>query len=140
MTQTPARHLHLKQILVDRRREVERDVRSRVRDGRATRQGDTGDEMEQSDADNQGDIDLRLLQMRAETLVRIDEALRRLDAGTYGSCAECDKEIAERRLRALPFAVRCQFCEQQREQTQTRGRQIAQQRGALSLFPEVTGF
>ena len=52
-----------------------------------------------------------LLQMSAETLARIDAALRRLDVGQYGFCAECAKEIAERRLRALPFAVRCQACE-----------------------------
>jgi DnaK suppressor protein len=140
MAKTPTRHLHLKQILVERRREIQRDVRTRVRDGRANRQKNTGDDLEQSDAENQGDIDLMLLQMRADTLVRIDEALRRLDAGTYGSCAECGDEIAERRLRALPFAVRCQACEEQREQAQKRGRQIAQQRGALSLFPEVAGF
>jgi DnaK suppressor protein len=42
--------------------------------------------------------------MRADTLARVDEALVRLDAGKYGSCVECDGEISERRLRALPFA------------------------------------
>jgi len=36
--------------------------------------------------------------------------------------------------------LRCQTCEQQREYAQQRGRRIEQQRGALSLFPEVTGF
>ena len=40
----------------------------------------------------------------------------RLDAGKYGSCLECAREISERRLRALPFAVRCQACEDCREQ------------------------
>jgi RNA polymerase-binding transcription factor DksA len=49
--------------------------------------------------------------MRAETLVRIDAAHRRLDVGQYGFCAEFAKAIAERRLRALPFVVRCQACE-----------------------------
>jgi RNA polymerase-binding transcription factor DksA len=43
--------------------------------------------------------------MRAETVRRIDAALGQLEAG---SCVECAKEIAERRLRALPFAVRYQ--------------------------------
>jgi RNA polymerase-binding transcription factor DksA len=75
--------------------------------------------------------------MRAETLARIDEALVRLDAGEYGSCAECDGDISERRLRALPFAVRCQACEERREEEQGHARQLAQRRGGFSLFPDV---
>ena len=51
-------------------------------------------------------IDAELVDRR-----RIDDALVRLDAGQYGSCLECAREISERRLRALPFAVRCQACE-----------------------------
>lgn len=98
-----------------------------------------GDDIEQSDADVQGDIELALLQMRAETLTRIDEALRRHDAGQYGSCFECAYEISDRRLRALPFAVRCEACEERREHDQRRLRQAAQQRGGLSLFANTVG-
>jgi len=78
--------------------------------------------------------------MRAETLKRIDEALVRLDAGDYGSCVECAGEIAERRLRALPFAVRCQACEESREGEQGHARQLAQRRAGFSLFPNVVSF
>ena len=77
--------------------------------------------------------------LRAETLIRIDEALVRLDAGEYGSCAECDGEVSERRLRALPFAVRCQACEEGREQEQGHARHLAQRRGSFSLFSDVVG-
>lgn len=51
-----------------------------------------------------------------QDVARIDDALMRLDAGKYGSCLECAREISEQRLRALPFAVRCQACEERREQ------------------------
>jgi DnaK suppressor protein len=115
------------------------DVKSRIRDGRTGRHKEVGDDLEQSDADVQGDIEFALLQMRAETLARIDEALIRLDAGKYGSCFECAAEISERRLRALPFAVRCQACEERREKDQGHARQIAQRRGNVSLFADVTG-
>jgi len=40
-------------------------------------------------------------------LLRIDEALRRLEEGTYGICQDCDREIPAPRLKALPFATRC---------------------------------
>ena len=53
--------------------------------------------------------------MKAETLNKINEALARLEDGRYGLCFECGDEIAEARLRALPFAVRCKDCEEARE-------------------------
>jgi DnaK suppressor protein len=90
-----------------------------------------------SDADVQGDIELAMLQMRAEALSKIDVALYRLDAGEYGSCVDCKGEIAERRLRALPFAVRCQGCEERREQARGHARRLTDRNGGLSLFPDL---
>jgi DnaK suppressor protein len=137
MTTTTMRSAGLRQILSERRHEAQDDVQNRIRDGRTDRPYDVRDDLEVSAADIQRSIDFALLQMRTEMLTRIDEALFRLDAGEYGSCVECDGEIAERRLRALPFAVRCQACEEKREQEQERVRQLAQQRGGFSLFPDV---
>ena len=68
--------------------------------------------------------------MKAETLHKIEEALRRLDESTFGYCFECGEEISERRLRALPFAVRCKDCEEAREMAQQRERVLAQRRGS----------
>jgi RNA polymerase-binding transcription factor DksA len=75
--------------------------------------------------------------MRAETVTRIEAALVRLEAGKYGFCFECERHISERRLRALPFAVRCQSCEGRREQEQGHSRQQSQRRESVSLFPET---
>jgi DnaK suppressor protein len=132
---TATRTAELRDMLSERRREMQDEVRSRIRDERADRPTEGRDDFERSDADAQGDIELALLQMRAEMLSRIDEALVRLDAGTYGWCRDCDREIPKRRLRALPFAVRCLACEERHEHG--RARQLAQQRGSLSLFPDV---
>lgn len=137
MTDTTRRNAGLKQILSERRREMQDDVQGRIRDGRTDRPIEVRDDLEDSDAGFQGDIELALLQMRAETLTRIEEALIRLDADEYGSCVECAGEISERRLRALPFAVRCKACEERCEQEQGRARQLAQRRGGLSLFSDV---
>jgi DnaK suppressor protein len=70
-------------------------------------------------------IDMTLLQMRAATLTHIDEALGQIDAGRYGFCVECGDRIAEGRLRALPFAVRCRECEGRREMRLGRAQQAA---------------
>ena len=137
MTDATMRNADLRQMLSERRSEMQDDVQRRIRDGRTDRPKEVRDDLEHSDADSQGDIELALLQMRAQTLTRIDEALVRLDAGEYGSCVTCDGEIARRRLRALPFAVRCQACEERREQKQGRARQLDQRRGSASLFSYV---
>ena len=139
MTDATIRNAGLKRMLSERRREMQDDVHGRIRDRRADRPNDVRDDLEVSDANIQGDIEFALVQMRAETIARIDEALVRIDAGQYGSCFECAGEISDRRLRALPFAVRCQACETQREAAQARVRPPAQQRGGLSLFTDAAG-
>jgi DnaK suppressor protein len=92
------------------------------------------DAVETSDAGIQDDIEFALIQMKSETLIKINDALTRLEQDNYGNCFECGEEIAEKRLRALPFAVRCKDCEEARETTEKRERQIASRRGASSLF------
>ena len=123
----------LRQILLDRRRQIEGDVRTRIRDGRTERVEEVLDEAASSDAALQNGIDFALIQLKAETLARIDAALARLDAGQYGDCFDCGDEIADKRLRALPFAVRCTACEEKREQ-QTQARRLAESQAHLSLF------
>jgi len=132
------RYLELKRILEERRREILSEVHEKMRDVRS--EGPTAniqgvlDSVESSEADIQEDIEFALIQMKAETLQKIDEALVRLEEGTYGYCFECGDEISERRLRALPFAVRCKDCEEARELAKQRERVLAQRRGAASLF------
>gem|GEM_PF-5020276 len=48
-----------------------------------------------------------LAQMERDTLVQVEAALARLEAGHSGACFECDAEISDIRLRTKPFAVRC---------------------------------
>ena len=134
---TTTRTTDLREMLIGRQRDLQNDVQNRIRGGRAASPSEVLDEIEASDVHLQGDLEFALLQMRVETLARIGQALVRLDAGEYGSCAECNREISARRLRALPFAVRCQPCEEQREIEQRRARHLAMRRGNFSLFPEA---
>ena len=137
------RYAELKKILEDRRKEMMSQVQERMRDVRSEGAGSTVqgvlDAAESSEADIQDEIEFALIQMKAETLNKIDEALRRLEEGTYGYCFECGEEVSERRLRALPFAVRCKDCEEAREVVQQRQRLMAQRRGAASLFIDMQG-
>ena len=134
-----SRYSELKQMLQERQREIQAEVQGKMRHVRAEgtwggKQNDVLDAVESAEADIQEDIEFALVQMKSETLNKINDALMRLEQGDYGNCFECGDEIAEKRLRALPFAVRCKDCEEAREVAEQRERQIAQRRGASSLF------
>ena len=139
----PSRYDELKGILEERRREIMSEVQGRMRDVRAEGASSAVqgvlDAAESSELDIQDEIEFALIQMKAETLNKIEVALRRLEEGTFGYCFECGEEISERRLRALPFAVRCKDCEEQRESVQQRERLMAQRRGNASLFIDMQG-
>ena len=135
------RYAELKRILEERRREITSEVNDKIRDVRteganSPTQG-VLDAAETSEGDIQDEIEFALIQMKAETLNKIEEALRRHEEGTFGYCFECGEEISEKRLRALPFAVRCKDCEEAREVAQQRERMMSQRRGAASLFLDM---
>ena len=46
-------------------------------------------------------------------LLDVEDALRRIDDGTYGTCAECGREIAPERLEVRPAARLCIDCQRQ---------------------------
>lgn len=134
-----SRDHELRKMLEDRRRELMHEVQGRIRDARTdgTKERQVLDQGESSEVDTQEDIEFALIQMKAETLNKIDVALRRLNEDTYGVCFECGAEIAERRLRALPFAVHCRDCEEARETAEQRERLMAR-RGSSSLVVEMS--
>jgi DnaK suppressor protein len=51
-----------------------------------------------------------------ELLLQIDEALKRLDHGEFGVCQVCTKDIAEKRLKALPWTPLCINCQEKAEE------------------------
>src|SRR6476659_11440752 len=130
------RYNELKKMLEDRRRELLNEVQGRIRDVRleGNKERDVLDQGESSEVDIQEDIEFALIQMKSETLNKIDAALRRLEDGSYGDCFECGEEISEARLRALPFAVRCKDCEEARESAEQRQRQMSQRRAGGFLL------
>jgi DnaK suppressor protein len=136
------RYSDLKKMLDDRRREIQAEVQGKMRGVRE--EGSWGgklnevlDAVESAEADIQEDLEFALVQMKSETLNKINDALVRLEQGNYGNCFDCGEEIAEKRLRALPFAVRCKDCEEARENAEQRERQLQARRGTSSLFLDV---
>jgi DnaK suppressor protein len=61
------------------------------------------------------DISLKQLSTHRETLQKTDEAIRKLNEGTYGICEDCGDEISEERIKVMPFAIYCIDCQERRE-------------------------
>jgi RNA polymerase-binding transcription factor len=136
------RYSDLKRMLEERRGEILSEVQGRIRD---QREADTWgkvhevlDAGESSEADIQEDIEFALIQMKAETLTKINDALGRLEEGAYGYCFDCGGEISDQRLRALPFAVRCKECEEAREVAAEREKVLAQRRSGPAFLLDIS--
>jgi DnaK suppressor protein len=139
---SPSRYTELKQMLQARRREIQAEVQGKMRGVREEgtwggKLNEVFDAVESAEADIQDDLEFALVQMKSETLNKINDALVRLEQGDYGYCFDCGEEIAEKRLRALPFAVRCKDCEEARENAEQRERQLAARRTVSSIFLDM---
>jgi DnaK suppressor protein len=74
-----------------------------------SRQGDLAD---QASGNNEVHIQLKLKQTDAKILQAIEEALWRIEKGTYGICRDCGEPIAEARLNAIPWTRVCITCKE----------------------------
>jgi DnaK suppressor protein len=129
------RRADIRRMLVERRRELLNEIQSRIRDVRE--EGTSTDHHaahlgEPLEPEPEEDLAFALIQMKAEMLERVNEAVRTFDEGAYGSCVDCGEVIGQSRLEAMPFAVRCRECQESRENEQHRDR-IQLRRGLSGL-------
>ena len=120
----------LKRMLEDRRAEIQNKLRS-LRETLPAEAAVVRDTEEQSVDDFIQEVDFALMEMKSLTLRKIDEAIHRLEEGRYGICVECGSDIAEARLKAVPFADLCRGCQEQQEQ------RTAAERAARGVFEDL---
>jgi DnaK suppressor protein len=100
----------LRARLQQRRGELEelfRRTDAGIAEIRGEREIEFGDEAQSEEAQ---DRLTRIGEAERSEVARIDAALARMEAGTYGTCASCGEPIDPRRLDAAPFAVQCADC------------------------------
>jgi DnaK suppressor protein len=109
----------LQQMLMRKRQEILKEIEGTLgqsltedQQRRLESARDVGD---QALMDLDRELGISLMEMRNRRRQAIDEALTRLNEGTYGICAECGVEISERRLEAVPFAKLCVECQAREE-------------------------
>ena len=100
---------------------------------RAEREGNKDEGMDTYDlASEERDREINFILSDRERvkLQQIDDALARLDYGSYGICESCGLEIAEERLAAMPFSRLCRDCQQDQEREEKSQRRFDDERNA----------
>ena len=116
-TEDRRRYEVLSTMLTERQAEIRHKLRS-LREVLPSAVTQVKDAEEQSVEEFALGMDFAIMEMESQTLRKIDQALARLEEGTYGSCTECDESISEARLKALPFANFCRECQEQVEESE----------------------
>ena len=99
-----------KRVLLTRKHEIEEaPERSTVVDETMR----TGDWVDHSSQENDLHINLALKQTDTKLVRAIDEALQRVDGGTFGICMDCEEIIPQARLDAVPWTRVCVNCKEQ---------------------------
>jgi DnaK suppressor protein len=70
---------------------------------------------DQATGNNEVHIALKLKQTYAKILQAIEEALLRIEKGTYGTCRDCGEPIATARLNAIPWTRVCITCKEKQQ-------------------------
>jgi DnaK suppressor protein len=115
----PASLDSIRNLLLTRREELAQDLRQSTRDFIDEDPSHT-DALDQAAADVDRSFSLQLKNRGRDTLVQIDEALRRMETGVFGQCERCEEEIAEARIHAFPFTTLCVECKGELEIEQRR--------------------
>ncbi len=74
-----------------------------------------GDVCDIASSDRERDLKLRLNEREREKLRAIEEALERIEEGSFGICEECECKIPVGRLKIMPFALVCVECKSKEE-------------------------
>jgi DnaK suppressor protein len=91
----------------------------RKRDGIAIEK--SADQMDEIQLATERDLAIRNVDRESGLLRDVQDALRRIHAGEFGTCTECESEISPKRLAAVPWAARCIQCQEAADRDRLEG-------------------
>jgi RNA polymerase-binding protein DksA len=113
-----------RELLVEKRKAVSEALEYLHKESPASLEEETGELVSGSADQHMADtatetvdreIDYTLEESDGRLLQAIDDALARIEAGTYGTCVNCGAQIAPERLEAMPWATLCIDCKRKEE-------------------------
>lgn len=114
-TLTKKQLTELRRLLERERDKILGSVRESVHKVSAPSDRQVGDEFDYSDEDNIMYNELRFRNREKGKLRKINQALKRIDKGTYNECEICGASIGFIRLQARPITTMCITCKEEQE-------------------------
>ncbi|HSC34090.1 MAG: TraR/DksA C4-type zinc finger protein [Candidatus Dadabacteria bacterium] len=105
----------VKKMLLQMRKELLLEVTQTMRAESDHLKFDIGDFYDHASTDRDRELALMLADREREKLTHVDDALKRIESGTYGICESCEEEIDRERLAAMPFTKLCLSCQEDLE-------------------------
>ena len=109
------RNAHLKTILTQQKQSILQQLDEEIREGKENELDEGMDTYDLASEERDREINLILGDRDRDKLQAIEDALDRIEEGEYGLCEQCEEEIAQARLEALPFTRLCVACQEQLE-------------------------
>ena len=117
----------LRQLLITERAKLAEEIKQIARDASTSPRDASGDlsaytvHLADMAADTYDrELSMNIASSEQEMLYQIDDALKRLDDGSYGVCQQCNHPIAMSRLKAVPYASMCIECQRSKEKKSKR--------------------
>jgi RNA polymerase-binding transcription factor len=111
-----------KETLEEMKSQVLRGIRDDMKEDREGEKDDGRDTYDVASEERDREISHLLTDRDRTKLLSIDQALERIEQGTYGICESCEGEITAERLKAMPFTRLCVQCQSERETEAKRNR------------------
>jgi len=109
-----AKHDYFKQLLIQQRQDLIAGATETVVE--MTDEDDTfPDPNDRATLESDRNFLLRIRDRERKLLTKIDKALERIEAGSFGLCEECGEEISEGRLKVRPVTTLCIKCKEEQE-------------------------
>ena len=105
----------IKKILLKKRVELLKDLNKDLKSEKNDFDSEIGDFYDNADTERGRQLFHLLSGREQDKLNAIDDALQRIEDGTYGVCEECGKKIHKERLKIMPFAKFCVACQSEME-------------------------
>jgi DnaK suppressor protein len=115
------------------KKQLLREINDDLREGREGSKDDGMDTYDLASEERDREISFILNDRDREKLQAIEDALERIEDGSYGICESCESEIAPGRLEALPFTRLCVSCQSDREREAKMSRRYDDERAYRRL-------
>ena len=101
--------------LLDEKQRILNNSKSTVQNELVLSQDDLADETDLTVSEMNQNLLFRLRDRERQLLSKIDQALSKMDEGTFGTCEDCEEPIEPRRLEARPVSTLCIACKEREE-------------------------